>query len=115
MLARAEHKFPAGDYAYEVKWDGFRAIVFTENGFRVRSRRGWDMTPLIPELTRDDVRGVFDGELVAFKEGIPHFPLVTSRMLHKRREIPVAYAVFDVLALDEKPTTNLPYAERRKL
>ena len=29
---------------------------------------------------------------------MPHFPLVTARMLHRRREIPVAYAVFDVLA-----------------
>ena len=47
--------------------------------------------------------------------GIPHFPLVTSRMLHERREIPVAYAVFDVLALDGQPTTDLPYAKRRKL
>jgi hypothetical protein len=34
----------------------------TEYGFRVRSRRGWNMTPLIPELAREDVRGVFDGE-----------------------------------------------------
>ena len=36
-------------------------------------------------------------------------------MLHKRREIPVAYAVFDVLALEGEPTTDLPYAKRRKL
>jgi ATP-dependent DNA ligase len=33
-----------GDFAYEVKWDGFRAIVSTEGSLRVRSRRGWDMT-----------------------------------------------------------------------
>ena len=115
MLARAESTLPLGDYAYELKWDGFRAIVSTEDGLGVRSRRGWNMTPLIPELARDDVRGVFDGELVAFREGVPHFPLVTARMLHKRREIPVAFAVFDVLALDGEPTTDLPYAKRREL
>jgi len=115
MLARAEHKLPAGDYAYEVKWDGFRAIVSTEDGFRVRSRRGWNMAPLIPELARDDVHGIFDGELVAFQDGLPHFPLVTARMLHKKRNVPVAYAVFDVLALDGEPTTSLPYSERREL
>jgi bifunctional non-homologous end joining protein LigD len=70
---------------------------------------------LIPELARDDVCGVFDGELVAFQDGVPHFPLVTARMLHNRRAIPVAYAVFDVLALDGEPTTNLTYAKRREL
>jgi bifunctional non-homologous end joining protein LigD len=106
---------PVGDYAFEVKWDGFRAVVSTEDGFRVRSRRGWSMAALIPELARDDICGVFDGELVAFHEGVPHFPLVTARMLHHRREVPVAFAVFDVLALDGEPTTNLPYAKRREL
>src|SRR5436190_554396 len=33
---------PQGDYAYEVKWDGFRAMVSTVDGLRVRSRRGWN-------------------------------------------------------------------------
>jgi ATP-dependent DNA ligase len=66
MLARAESTLPVGDYAYELRWDGFRATVSTKDGFRVRRRRGWDMAPLIPELARDDVRGVFDDELVAF-------------------------------------------------
>jgi len=42
MLAPADHTLPLGDYAYEVKWDGFRAIASTEEGFRVRSRRGVD-------------------------------------------------------------------------
>ena len=55
-----EQTVPRGDYAFEVKWDGFRAVVSTEDGFRVRSRRGWNMAPLIPELAREDVsyRGV---------------------------------------------------------
>ena len=29
----------SGDYAFEVKWDGFRAIVSTEGPLRVRNRR----------------------------------------------------------------------------
>jgi ATP-dependent DNA ligase len=29
MLARPD-RLPLGDYSYEVKWDGFRAIVSTE-------------------------------------------------------------------------------------
>jgi hypothetical protein len=43
---------PRGDYAYEVKWDGFRAIVSTEDGLRVWSRRGWDMTERVAERKR---------------------------------------------------------------
>jgi ATP-dependent DNA ligase len=53
-------------WSYEVKWDGFRAIVSTEDGFRVRSRRGWNMTPALPELRRLPDGLLLDGELIAF-------------------------------------------------
>jgi bifunctional non-homologous end joining protein LigD len=115
MLAKPEHTLPAGEYGFEVKWDGFRAVVSTQDGFRVRSRRGWEMASLIPELARSDVAAVFDGQLVAFEDGVPHFPNVIARILHKQREVPVAYAVFDVLALHGEPTLQLPYVERREL
>ena len=36
-------------------------------------------------------------------------------MLHRQREVPLAFAVFDVLALDGEATTSLPYIERREL
>jgi ATP-dependent DNA ligase len=53
MLARADD-LPRGDYACEVKWDGFRAIVSSEDGLRVWSRRGWDRTgrPNAPGLSK---------------------------------------------------------------
>jgi bifunctional non-homologous end joining protein LigD len=70
MLARSG-LLPSGDYAFELKWDGFRAIVGRNGGFRVRSRRGWDMTGLVPELGDLPAQGVFDGELVAFADGRP--------------------------------------------
>ena len=85
MLARAESRLPVGDYAFEVTWDGFRTVVSTEDGFRVRSRRGWTMEPLIPEPAREDVRGIFDGEFVGFREGVPPLPFVTARMLPSAR------------------------------
>jgi ATP-dependent DNA ligase len=50
MLARPGDLSRRGDYAFEVKWDGFRAIVSTEDRFEIRSRRGWSMTELLPEL-----------------------------------------------------------------
>jgi ATP-dependent DNA ligase len=40
MLARTGPLPELGNWAYEVKWDGFRAIVSTVDGLRVRSRRG---------------------------------------------------------------------------
>jgi hypothetical protein len=51
-----------GDYAYEVKWDEFRAIVSTEGALRVRSRRGWDMTERVGFLAELPVRAVLDGD-----------------------------------------------------
>jgi ATP-dependent DNA ligase len=51
-------------HAYEVKWDGFCAIVSTEGPLRVRSRRGWDMTPHVGFPAQLPVRAVLDGELV---------------------------------------------------
>jgi ATP dependent DNA ligase domain len=65
MLARSGRLPASGDYSYDVKWDGFRAIVSTEGTLRVRSRRGWDMTPYVTFLAQLPVRAVLDGELVA--------------------------------------------------
>jgi bifunctional non-homologous end joining protein LigD len=63
MLARSGTLPTRGDRAYEVKWDGFRAIVSTEDGLRVRSRRGWNMTDLVPELDALPVFATLDGDL----------------------------------------------------
>jgi bifunctional non-homologous end joining protein LigD len=59
---------PSGrDWSFEMKWDGFRAIVSTANGFDVRSRRGWNMTEVLPELRKLPSGLVLDGELVRGK------------------------------------------------
>jgi ATP-dependent DNA ligase len=66
MLLRSGRLPTSGDYAFEPKWDGFRALVSRNGHLRVKSRRGWDMTSLVPELAGlPDGLGV-DGELVAF-------------------------------------------------
>jgi bifunctional non-homologous end joining protein LigD len=73
MLARSGPVPTRGDWSYEVKWDGFRALV-TTRPFRIRSRRGSDMTPLLSEFADLRPRGVYDGELVAFgDDGRPDF------------------------------------------
>ena len=114
MLARPA-PLPAGDYSFELKWDGFRALVARNGDFRVRSRRGWDMTALLPEFRDLPARGIFDGEIVAFADGVPHFPLVCERVLQGDRSIRLTFVLFDVLELDGEPVMHLPYAERRAL
>jgi len=114
MLARSDTLPTRGDWSYEVKWDGFRAIVSTESGLRIRSRRGWDMTELLPELASFPAFGTFDGELVALDaKGVPDFPLVCERMLMRRRDVAIVYVIFDVLSLDGESLMRSPYSERR--
>jgi bifunctional non-homologous end joining protein LigD len=107
---------PAGDgWAFELKWDGFRAIVSTEDGLRVRSRRGWNMTTHVPELETLHRGLVLDGELVAFNDrGAPHWPLLCG-VLHANRSIPVTFVAFDVLRVDGHDVMCNPWSERRAL
>ena len=118
MLARAG-PIPRGrGWTFEPKLDGFRCLVCTHGGrFRARSRNGWNMTKLLPDLADalpDDVQ--LDGELVAVaQEGSPDFHRLAARMLHGRGGIAVTLFVFDMLAVEGLPVTAQPYAERRAL
>lgn len=71
----------ASSYAYEPKWDGFRAMLRTEHGLRVLSRRRWNMTPLLRELEAFPVQGVFDSELIAFSVWEPDSSLCDRMLL----------------------------------
>src|SRR6185436_1777640 len=51
MLATAAQPFDHPDYAFEIKWDGVRALAAVEpDGWRVWGRRGADYTARYPEL-----------------------------------------------------------------
>jgi ATP-dependent DNA ligase len=65
MLLRSGRLPMSGDYAFEPKWDGFRALVSRSGRLRVKSRRGWDMTNLVPELSNLPDGLAVDGELIA--------------------------------------------------
>lgn len=108
---------PAGaGWAFEVKWDGFRAVVSTEDGLRVRSRRSWDMTGRVPELASLPAGLVLDGELVAFNyRGAPCWPRLCRRVLHGDGSIPVTFVAFDVLRVEGHDVTCNPWSVRRAL
>lgn len=116
MLARSGRLPGSGDYAYELKWDGFLAIVSTEGPLRVRSRRGWDMTPQVGFLAQLPVRAVLDGELVALDDdGKPDFASLCECVLMRRMSAPLAFIVFDALSVDGRDVMMLPYIERRSV
>jgi bifunctional non-homologous end joining protein LigD len=129
MLARTG-PLPRDDdrWAYEIKWDGVRAIGSATGGrLRLASRNGRDITPRYPELRElgralASREAVLDGEVVAFDEaGRPSFQLLQRRMHltseHAVRRLsqsdPVVYVIFDLLWLDGRSLMGLRYDERR--
>jgi bifunctional non-homologous end joining protein LigD len=130
MMAKLADKPPPGDeWAFEIKWDGVRAIGYSEPGrLRFESRNLNDITSQYPELRAlnralGSRTAVFDGEIVAFDEsGRPSFERLQQRM-HLTREAdvkrraaqyPVVYVVFDLLHLDGHSLMDLAYEERRE-
>jgi len=121
MLAtRWQAAFDDPEWWFEVKWDGYRAIVFAEDGrVRARSRRGLDLTGPFPELAMLPIPdGVaVDGEVVAFDEqGRPSFSNLQRRTGFGGRgtgaQVGVNLVVFDVLFAGES-VIALPYEVRR--
>ncbi len=119
-----------GAFAYEVKWDGIRAVARLDRGhLDLTGRNGTDYKPRYPELrplgaALGSTRAILDGEIVAFDElGKPIFERLQSRMhltgeaavKRRAKELPVTYVAFDLLWLDGHLTTGLPYRDRRRL
>jgi bifunctional non-homologous end joining protein LigD len=132
MLAVAGALPPAAEddaWAYEMKWDGVRALGHVARGrLALHSRNDLDITAGYPELAglgaALGVDAVLDGEIVTFDEhGRTNFGRLQERM-HVRdaaalrrlaTRIPVVYLVFDVLELDGRPVLDVPYRDRRDL
>jgi bifunctional non-homologous end joining protein LigD len=129
MLATSG-ELPADDaaWAYEMKWDGVRAIAsITAAGVRLVSRTGRDVTASYPELqgmagAAGSHEVVLDGEVVAFGGGKwPSFEALQQRInlsspaqvRQRAAEVPVTYLAFDLLIIDGKPLVGQPYRERR--
>src|SRR4051812_5951144 len=116
MLLRSARLPTSGDYAFEPKWDGFRCLASRNGRLRTVSRRGWDMTSLLPELAAlpDGLAG--EGGLVAVGgDGLPSFPRLRDRMLHRKRRVEGMLGVFVVLTIEGRDVTRRPYWERRQL
>jgi bifunctional non-homologous end joining protein LigD len=120
---------PAGaGWWYELKWDGVRALAVLRQGrLRLYARSGAEITVAYPELTAlADVvpDAVLDGEIVALDAtSRPSFVLLAERMHVRDRarasalaaSTPVTYMIFDLLELDDRDLTGLPYEQRRQV
>jgi bifunctional non-homologous end joining protein LigD len=131
MLAVLSDHLPPedGGWAYEMKWDGVRAVLYADGKrLKAMSRNDIDMIGSYPELT--DLAAalpadtVLDGEIVALdKSGRPSFERLQGRMHvgdarqaeRLAQAAPVTFMVFDLLRLEGRSTLPLPYTERRSL
>jgi len=129
MLAKLADALPAGgDFLFEPKWDGFRAIVFRgADDVFIQSR---DLRPLdryFPELhdallEKLPAGCVIDGEIVIMTpDGLDFDALqmrlhpAASRVAKLSKEIPASFVAFDLLAVDGQDRTARPQRERRAL
>ncbi|KRC65479.1 ATP-dependent DNA ligase [Aeromicrobium sp. Root236] len=128
-LGSADDVHDEDDWAFEMKWDGIRAVavidgkdvgLFTRNENDVTA--GYpEVVSALAELGLDDT--VLDGEIVALNAaGVPDFGRLQQRMgLTKeadveaaRRDVPVKYLVFDIMRSAGDPLVDETYVDRRK-
>src|SRR5512132_2252131 len=128
MLARVADAVPTGDFLFEPRWDGFRAIVFRGHADEVyiQSR---DLKPLdryFPELhdllARTLPSGcVTDGEIVIAGRGGLDFDALqlrlhpaASRVAKLAKDTPAAFVAFDLLAVNGRDVRDQGQDARRR-
>ncbi len=120
MKAKLAAHAPPGDWIYEIKFDGFRALAL-KGGSQVRllSRNEKDFGGKFPEVMESLLSlpaqdAIVDGEIVALDEkGRSSFQLLQARELGQERP-PLFFYAFDLLQLDGQSLVDLPLAERRE-
>lgn len=129
MLAHPVSSLPESDdlpggCAYEPKFDGYRAMIFVDDGVcRIQSRHGQDITQAFPDIVAaatielpDGV--VVDGELVVWGENAYDFIQVQKRIVSPPRPFalnPASFIAFDLLMWDDDDLRGEPLSERRRL
>jgi bifunctional non-homologous end joining protein LigD len=129
MLAESiSEPFDGADWLFEIKWDGYRAVAFIENGkMRLVSRNQNELTARYPELKDmaaliEAKTAILDGEVVALDDqGKASFSLMQQRTGFRpggRRAagntgVTVLYYAFDLLYLDGYDWRRVPLEERK--
>jgi bifunctional non-homologous end joining protein LigD len=130
MLATPVDKpFDGPEWLFEIKWDGYRAISFLNDGkVRMVSRNQNDLTAEFPELHElsksiQAKNVVLDGEIVVLDDqGRPSFSMMQQRTgirkggrrTGSRRDLPVKYYVFDLIYLDGYDLRRVALEQRKQ-
>ncbi len=116
MLATLEGRVPTGgDWLFEVKWDGYRALAYVrQSEVALLSRNGKDLTARFATVAKEISKAVktpnavLDGEVCALDEqGRSSFSAM------QQGTGTLVYYAFDVLEIDGEPVVDLPLLERR--
>jgi len=126
MLAKLGDEVPEGDYLYEPKWDGFRAIIFrSREDVAIQSRDCRPLDRYFPELHATLLRGlpedcVVDGEIViATAHGLDFDALqlrlhpAASRVEKLAKLTPSSFVAFDLLEVRGRSLMAQPQSARR--
>jgi bifunctional non-homologous end joining protein LigD len=116
MLATLTEEVPhGGDWVFEVKFDGYRALAYVHAGVcKLVSRNGNDLTGRFDEVAKQVVKAtrspnaVLDGEVCRLAaSGRSSFSEL------QQGTGPLVFYAFDLLSLDGERTTGLPLSERK--
>jgi bifunctional non-homologous end joining protein LigD len=120
MKAKLVSSMPSGgDWIYEVKFDGYRALALRGGSeTRILSRNQNDLGGKFTEV-KDSIAAldlqdaIIDGEIVALDEkGRSSFQLLQSFDMGQEKP-PIIYYAFDLLRLNGKDLQGLPIEERK--
>lgn len=123
QLARSRKTLPEGEeWAYEPKYDGFRALAFVDGSeVYLQSRNGRPLRRYFPELELPEGSYVLDGELVIVdSDGREEFDALQNRLHPAESRVrmlaektPARFRAFDLLARERAKLLTKPFAERR--
>lgn len=111
---------PAGDWQYEIKFDGYRMFARIDAGVTLRTKNGYDWTRRMPrlalELNKLPIRGAWlDGEVVVQDhDDRPAFQALQEAFATGKTDH-LTYFVFDLLYFDGIDLRSRPVEQRRDL
>ena len=119
MQAKLVDSMRPGDWIYEIKFDGYRALAMRGGSeTRILSRNQNDLGKKLTEV-RDSIaaldvqNAIIDGEIVALDEkGRSSFQLLQAFEMNQERP-PIVFYAFDLLQLNGKDLRNLPVEQRK--
>jgi ATP-dependent DNA ligase len=128
MLAKRVDDLPvAGEWIFEPKWDGFRALIFRDGDeIEIQSRDEKPLNRYFPELVETlrsqlPARCVLDGEIVIAQNGGLNFDALqlrlhpaASRVRLLSQHIPASVVFFDLLCEGDRDWRGEPFEARRQ-